>query len=258
MKTWCGAGALLLGAVILEGCAASPMQGAQVRAHPTSAAFEHSASSEAVLAQRLERSERKESPLVHACRAGNSKSCNELGDRLAIKHAYAEGLQWYEISCERVRGSMEPTARRLLQLSQNVTEIASLHSDEEQGDTAKQTKLAQLKSDASEIRARIQGCFDTGEILKTDGELKQSLAYYDAVCEFSTLVKAVDEAVPGLQLVTESGCAASQSARAKLNSKTPFSPQLFVDLTGQQPKTGAAAQGAAQGEASMVFNTGDL
>jgi hypothetical protein len=229
MKTWCGAGALLLGALISGGCAASSVQGAPVRVHTTTAAFEHSASSETAFASPARHSSRGGSPLARECKAGSSKACNEVGDRLVIKHAYAEATQWYMTSCQRVRGDMVPTAKRLLQLSRDIAQGA-----------------AAAKSDASEIRARIQGCFDTGEMLRAEDELKQALNYYEAACEFSTLVEAVEASVSGLEQISDNGCAATQAARAKL-SKAAFTPQLFVGLAQEQ------AAPAQQGDTDMVF-----
>lgn len=249
MKTWRVVGALLLGAASLNGCAASPLQGAQVRVHTTTAAFEHHAPAQTSFAQRSRKPGHKESPTAHACKAGNSKACNEIGDRLVIKHAYAEARQWYATACDRVRNAMQPSAERLMQIGHDLSQTGS--------NAPNPARMAELKSDASELRARIQGCFDTGEMVKADGELKQSLAYYDVACEFSTLVEAVGESVPGLQLVTDNGCAASQGTRAKLNNNTQFTPRLFAGLT-EQRKAAAAKQSAPQSEDSMVFSGEEL
>ena len=247
MKTWLGAGMVLLGALLVDGCAAST-QGAQVRVHNTSAAFEHRAPS-TQFASHSKKSGRKESPLAHACKAGSSKSCNELGDRLAIKHAYTEARQWYGTSCDRVRGSMRPNAERLLLLSQNLSkpEISP-------------AMITELKGEAAEIKARIQGCFDTGEMVKVDGELKQSVPYYETVCEFSTLVPVVGETGASLEHVTDSACATGQSARAKLGNNVPFTPQQFADLAEpkQQPKESGGKASAAQADDNMVFSGDEL
>ncbi|HEX6242580.1 MAG TPA: hypothetical protein VFZ61_16820 [Polyangiales bacterium] len=236
---------VLLGALLVEGCGASTTQGAQVRVHTTSAAFEHHVPSQAFSTQHARKAGRKESPLVHACKAGSSKSCNELGDRLAIKHAYTEARQWYGASCDRVRGAMHSNAERLMLLSQHL----------KQAEVSAAT-IAELKGEAAEIKARVQGCFDTGEMVKVDGELKQAVGYYEAACEFSTLIEAVGEAVPSLEHVTESACAAGESARAKLSNNVPFKPQQFADLLQPKQKPAAAKGRAAQAEDSMVF-TGD-
>jgi len=247
MKTSRVAAVLVLKALILGGCAASPSQGAQVRVHTTTAAFEHHASSHAASAEDSARPARKESPLAHACKTGSSKTCNELGDGLAIKHAHAEARQWYETSCERVRSAMLPNATRLMQVSQDLKQLDSSESPQ---------ASAELKNDAAEIRARIQGCLDVGESLKTDHELKQALKYYDAVCEFSTLVEVVGEAAPALQHVTESGCAAGADVRAELGG-AQFSPRMFADLA--QPQEQAPARPSkSNSEEGMVFSEGDL
>ena len=240
MKTSHAAGVLLLKALILGACAASPSQGAQVRVHTRTAAFEQHASSHAASAPDSARPARKESPLAHACKTGSSRSCNEIGDRLAVKHAYAEAMQWYGTACDRARGAMVPTAARLLELSRDLTQQATSAA-----------KKAELRSDASEIRARIQGCFDAGEMQRAVEEPKQALTYYEAVCEFSMLVEVVGETVPGLEHVTASGCAAGDATRAKL-SKGPFSPQLFAEVLEQQQKAPAPA------DADMVFTMGEL
>lgn len=226
MKTWCGAGAPLLGALILAGCAASSVQGAPVRVHTTSAAFEHSAPSETAFASRS--TAKGGSPVARECKGGSSKACNEIGDRLAIKHAYSEATQWYLTSCERVRGAMVPAAQRLLQAGQD----------------------AAAKREVPELRARIQGCFDAGEMMRAEGELKQSVPYYDAVCEFSTLVETLGESVLGLEHLADNGCAATQSTREKLH-QSALTPALFVDVLKQHA---AAQESAGQGD-DMVFTT---
>lgn len=245
MKTWLGAGMVLLGALTMEGCAASTTQGSGVRVHTTSAAFERHAPSQA-FSSPSRKAGRKESPTAHACKAGSSKSCNELGDRLAIKHAYTEARQWYGTACDRVRGSMRPNAERLMLLSQNM-----------KNPEASPTMVAELKNEAAEIKARVQGCFDTAEMVKTDGELKQSVAFYETACEFSTLVPLVGDAVASLEHVTESACATGQATRAKLGNNVPFQPQLFADLV--QPKPQAKGKHApAPAEDSMVFSGDEL
>jgi hypothetical protein len=260
MKTSNGVGAVIFAALILGGCAASPSQGAQVRVRTTTAAFEHYVPAQSAVAKRTRSSARKESPQARECKSGSSKACNEIGDRLAMKYAHAEAYQWYMTSCERVRSAMVPTATRLMGLSQDLKQLASARSEE--ASAANQKRLAELKNDASEMRARIQGCLDVGETLKLDAEPKQSLAYYEAVCEFSTLVGVVGEAVPGLQHITESGCAASQSARAELSMTGQFTPQQFVHLTQPQaparPAATAKHSAPKSEEGGMVFTEGDL
>lgn len=257
MKTVSSAGALLFGAVILGGCAAYPVQGAQVRAHTTTAAYAHYTPSQEVMAQTPSESRRQESPLALACKSGRSKSCNELGDRLVLKHAYSEARQWYMTSCEQVRTSMVPTATRVLQLSRELNLLGSERNFDEGSSAATQKRMAALKSDASEIRARIQGCLDVGETLKVDGELKQALEYYDTACEFSALVQDAGEALPGLEHISDSACAAGKAGRAELTGQSQFSPQLFADLL-QQRQPGAAKQRTTQPETGMVFSEGDL
>jgi hypothetical protein len=258
MKSWCGAGSLLVGALAVTGCAASSMQGAPVRVHTTTAAFEHSTSSQAFVTQRSKRASRAESPAARDCKAGSSKACNEVGDRLVIKHAYAEARQWYSTSCDRVRGSMLPTAQRLLQLSRDITQHGSARSEDDEANAINEHKLKQLKAEVSEIRAQIQGCFDTGEMVKADAELKQALPYYETVCEFSSLVETVGEGAPGLEHVAESGCSAAQSARTKLHNNTEYNPTLFAELVQHEQRKGAAhKQDAAQGD-EMVFSSSEL
>lgn len=233
----------------------SPTYGHEVRARTTTAAY---VPSQHALDGPARKSSRPESPLTQACKSGSSKACNELGDRLALKHAQAEARHWYETSCERVLTAMVPTATRLMQLSRDLTQLANARSDDDRVNAFNQRKLTALKSDASEIRASIQGCFDTGDTLTLEQELKLSLKYYDAACEFSTLVDAVGEAVPGLEHATESGCEAGRAARARLNDEAPFSPQLFADLTQPHPQVAAVKRSAPQAEPGMVFSEGDL
>jgi hypothetical protein len=240
----------------LGGCAGAPAQGTQLRVHAASAAYEHNAQAHSQIIHAPKRSGHKESPLLRACKSGSSKSCNELGDRLTLKHAYTEARQWYLTSCERVSNAMLPSGSDLMRLSQEITRLGSAHGDDERSEEANHKRLAQLNSDAAEIRARVQGCFDVGETLKLDAEVKQSLKYYETVCEFSTLVEAVGDAVPGLQRVTESGCAEGETAR--LTTRTQFSPQLFAHLVEAPAKTAAAKQSPAQSADSMVFNEEDL
>jgi hypothetical protein len=256
MTTSDRAGAFLLFAVISGGCAAATTQSTQLRVHSATAAYEHNASAHSQIIHAPKRSGHKDSPLLRACKSGSSKSCNELGDRLTLKHAYTEARQWYLTSCERVSSSMLPSGASLMQLSQEMARLSSERSDDEQTTAANQKRLTQLNSEAGEMRARIQGCFDVGETLKLDAEVKQSLKYYETVCEFSTLVDVVGAAVPGLEYVTENGCTAGEAAR--LTTKTQFSPHLFVQLVQPKAKTPAAKQSPAQSADSMVFNEGDL
>lgn len=242
----------MFGAVILGGCVPYAAQGTQVRAPAPAATSAH------YLPSTASRSKHHESPLAQACKSGGSKSCNELGDRLVLKHAYAEARQWYVTSCERVRNAMLPTATRVLQLSRELKSLERVRSDDEESGAASQKRKLELKSDASEIRARIQGCLDVGETLKVDGELTQALDYYDVACEFSTLVQDAGEAFPGLEHIAESGCAAGKAGRAELTGQTPFSPALFADLLQREPQPGAAKRSARQPEAGMVFGEEDL
>jgi hypothetical protein len=245
-------GGTLVLAVVLGGCAASAAGGARVRTHTTTAAFQrYTPTQDAALAARVERGG-KESPRARACRSGSSKTCNELGDGLVIKHAEKDAQQWYETSCERVRGSMVPNATRLMGLTQD---LARLDAD---GSAGARQRAAELKSDVSEIKARIQGCLDMGDILKADGELKQSLRYFDAVCEFSTLVQSVVTAMPSLENTSANGCAAGAQARAALRGEPAFTPGLFADLTKQKKKQAADEQTSSSAEEGMVFSEADL
>jgi hypothetical protein len=239
------------------GCAASAAEGAHVRVSTTSAAYQSYAPAQLAVTGRVKKSRGKESPRVNACKSGNSRTCNELGDGLAIKHAHAEAQQWYATSCERVRSSMVPNASRLMQLSQDLAQVSSAAKRDGEDSSGTHKKLAELKSDLSEIKARIQGCLDVGHALKAEHEPRQALKYYDAVCEFSTLVEAVGEAAPGLQHVTETGCAEGEQARTELSGEPHFSPGLFADLA--QPQEHAAAKPSASKSAEgMVFSEGDL
>lgn len=215
----------------------------------TTAAFQGFANAQETRIDRVKKSG-KESPRVRACKDGNSKTCNELGDGLAIKHAPTEARVWYVTSCERVRSSMIPNATRLLQLNQDMVRVSSGEAN-----AATNKRMAELKSDATEIKSRIQGCLDAGESLKTDAEFKQSLRYLDAVCEFSTLVESVSEAAPSLEYMTANGCAAGAEARARLG-ELPFEAQLFAELV--QKAKPASKDSAASGEAGMVFTESDL
>jgi hypothetical protein len=94
--------------------------------------------------------------------------------------------------------------------------------------------------------------------LKVDGELKQALSYFDAVCEFSTLVDKASEALPDLEGMTETGCAAGKAARAELPGQTEFKPKLFADLVQQSRQPTAAKQTTAKPEAGMTFSEEDL
>jgi hypothetical protein len=247
MKTSSSAGAFILGALILSGCAAAPSQGPQVRVRTTTAASETYLPA---LAHRTKKSAHKESAGGQACKAGNSKACNEIGDRLTIKHAYTEAHQWYLNSCERISSAMVPSATRLMQLSRELKQL---------GEGANPKVAAELKSGTSEIKARVQGCLDAGQTLKIDAEPKQALKYFDLACEFSTLVETVGSTVPGLQYVTETGCSEGQSTRAELSMSAPFNPQLFVHLTEPPAKRAEVAKPSeAPSEEGMVFNEGDL
>lgn len=239
-------------AAALGGCFASATGGAQVRTRTTTAAFERYSPTQGALAGRVERSRAKESPRMRACKSGNSKTCNELGDGLVIKHAEKDAHQWYAISCERVRGSMVENATRLLGLAQDLARL------EAEGSANARVRASELKSDLSEIKARIQGCLDTGDILKSEGEPRQALKYYDAVCEFSTLVQSVTAAMPSLETMTENGCAAGLRARAGLSGEADFSPGLFADLTSPKKKKTADKKPSSDGDQGMVFSEADL
>jgi len=241
-------------AVVLGGCAATAAGGAEVRTRTTTAAFERYSSTQGSLGERVERSGGgKESPRARACKSGNSKTCNELGDGLVIKHAESDAERWYAISCERVRGSMVANATSLMGLTQDLSQI------EGESGAGANKRAAELKSEVSEIKARIQGCLDTGDLLKASGESKQSLKFYDAVCEFSTLVQAVSASMPSLETTTANACAAGERVRASLSGEPNFSPEMFVELT--KPKKKAAEKKpttSSDSEEGMVFSEADL
>jgi hypothetical protein len=119
-----------------------------VRAHATPAASAHYMSSQEFMTRTASKSKRQDSPLAQACKSGGSKSCNELGDRLVLKHAYAEARQWYVTSCERVRSAMVPTATRVLQLSRELNVLDRVRNDDEGSGAATQKRKAELKADA--------------------------------------------------------------------------------------------------------------
>lgn len=252
MRTSSCTGAFLLGAVMLTGCA-SPMQAAPVRVRVATAAFEQRSMAHSQLAERIGKSSRKDSPGISGCKSGNSKSCIEVGDRLVVKHAPQEALQWYTIACQRVIDSMLPSANRLLQLNQSLKEFGA-----QEPNTASQRRVAELKSEASEMKARVQGCFDAGDLLKSESELKQSLKYFDAACEFSTLVKTVGESVPGLEYVANNGCTAGESVRAQIPAQPSFSPKLFSELVEPKAKPKAKQAAPKDDEGGMVFSESDL
>jgi hypothetical protein len=257
LKTSGLASAFVLGAVISSGCAAAPTQGAQMRLHTTTAASVLQRPAQGAKTQVEARSAHKSSsPLTRACKGGDSKACGQLGDRLTIKYAYEEAHEWYTIACKRVSSAMMPTANRVLLLSQELTRLSAQRSDDEGQNAANQQRIVELKSEASEIRARIQGCFDAGDTLKL--EPKQALTYFDTVCEFRALVEATGEGMPGLEHIAEIGCTAGQTVRAKLNDRVGFEPQLFAELVQQQARTVAAKQSATQDEQGMVFNETDM
>lgn len=254
MKTSSWTGAFIFATLTAGACA--PFETTEVGTRTTTPAFGNHTPSQEDLDRRVGASARGESPLAHACKTGSSKSCNDVGDRLVLKHVYAEARRWYVTSCDRVLDSMVPTATQLMQLSRDAKRLESSFSRDDEINGANQRQLADVKKEASEIRARIQGCFDSGETLKIEHELKQALKYYDAVCEFSALADAIGDTLPGFQHVIENGCTAGQSVRTELTSRTPFSPQLFVGLTQQRQP--AAAKSAPPSEAGMVFSEGDL
>ncbi len=239
-------------AVVLGGCAATAAGGAEVRTRTTTAAFERYSSTQGALGERVERSGGKESPRARACKNGNSKTCNEIGDGLVIKHAEADAERWYAISCERVRGSMVANATRLMGLTQDLSHV------EGENDPGASKRAAELKSDVGEIKARIQGCLDTGDLLKASGESKQALKFYDAVCEFSTLVQAVASSMPSLETTTANACAAGERTRASLSGEPSFSPGMFVELTTPKKKAAEKKQTSSDSEEGMVFSEADL
>jgi hypothetical protein len=244
---------IILGAMTLAGCAATASPGAQVRVRVATAAFEQH--SDAQLSERLGRRARKDSPSVSACKSGNSKLCIEVGDRLVVKHAPLDALEWYTTACDRVLNAMVPNATRMMQLSQSLKEYGSARAEES---TASQKRVAELKSEASELKARIQGCYDTGDTLKSDSELRQSLKYFDAACEFSTLLGVVGEAMPGLEYVVNNGCSAGEAVRAQLNEQAA-SPRLFTELLAPTPKAKPEKKETVQqSEEGMVFSESDM
>jgi hypothetical protein len=248
--------AFILGAVALAGCAVTASPGAQVRVRVATAAFEQH--SPAQLSERIGQRSRKDSPGTSACKGGNTKACIEVGDRLVVKHAPVEALRWYTIACDRVINSMLPGATRMMQLSQSLKEHSATRGDQEPN-PASQKRVAELKDEASEMKARIQGCFDAGDTLKSDAELRQSLKYFDAACEFTTLLGVVGEAMPGLEYVANNGCSAGEAVRAQLSGQPAFSPRLFVELV--EPKAKAKPekkQSVQQSDDGMVFSESDL
>jgi len=231
-KSLWGMGTWWLAGLMWTGCATSTGAGPHSRAHaaPPAPPLHLSAASSAA------KGAKKDSPLVHACRTGNSRACNDLGDRLMVKHAYGEAGQWYRIACERARSAMLPTAAQLVRLSHDLAQPAESAA-----------RTAALKADAAEITARVRGCFDAAETLRTEHELGQAVTYYEAACEFSALGEVVGDTVPTFAIVVERGCAGTQAARAELRSGA-FNPTLFNDLVEQTREEAAKATAAAAPE----------
>lgn len=251
MKNWGRTGAFLVGVVISSGCAGSAVQGAHVRT-TTAASVQHRPDR---FAQQVKKSTH-DSPLVRACKSGDSKACGQLGDKLSIKYAYAEAHEWYALACNRVSGAaMVPTAQRLLGLSEEMKQATRFQSEDVAENVANQKRVLALRNEAIELRSRIQGCFDAGDSLKLDAERKQTLTYFDTVCEFATLVPTVGEAIPGLEHVAESGCEAGQAVRARLGMQVEHQPVQFAQLL-QAPAKVASAPAADEG--GMVFSEGEL
>lgn len=255
MKTSSCAGVVLFGAMIFGGCAAAPVQTSHMRVHTTTAASVERVSVQgATQFAGSKQAKHKDGPAVTACKKGSSKSCNEVGDKLTSKHAYTEAREWYMTSCKRVSGAMEENATRLLELHGQLVQLANARDEgdpEPEVIVARQKTAMDLRAQASEIRARVQGCLDVGDTLKLDDEPRQSLKYFDTACEFSTLLETVGDTVAGLQHTAETGCAQGQSVRAEISDRSQFSPQLFADLSVPQPEAQPAP--AAQADEGMVF-----
>jgi hypothetical protein len=192
---------------------------------------------------------RKESPTAQACKSGVSKACDEIGDRLMVKHAYSEARQWYALACERARGAMVPTATQLLQLSHDLGQP-----------NTPPVRSAALKGDASELAARLHGCLDVAETLRAEHELALALPYYETVCEFSALAEAVGDRLPAFSAVVERSCTGTQTARGALHSAA-FAPSLFGDLA-QQARADSAEEASAKAVSEqgtdMVFSMSEL
>lgn len=257
MKTSSSAGAFVLGAMILGGCAAGQVTGSVHVRTATAASVQHATLGGT--AQRSKKAHGKASPQARACHAGTSKSCNELGDKLVIKYAYAEAREWYMSSCKRVVDSMEPNAQRLLSVHDQLVQLQSspVQADDAEAMANVSKQSADLKSEGLEIKARIQGCLDVGDTLQRDGEPRQALKYFDAVCEFSALTESMGEAVAGFDVVAERGCNASQAARKQLSEKSAFNPQLLGSVVDAHVAQQAPTPRADAADQGMVFSEDD-
>jgi hypothetical protein len=241
VRMW--SGECVVAGVLLSGCAVGAATAPHDRTPPAPP------SHQLHLTRASAAEHKKESPTAQACKSGVSKACDEIGDRLMVKHAYAEARQWYAIACERARGAMVPTATQLLHVSHNLGQP-----------NTPPARSAALKADGSELAARLQGCLDAAETLRAEHELALALPYYDAVCEFSALAEAVGDTLPAFSAVVERSCTGTQTVRSTLRSAA-FTPSLFDDLADQaraDTAQEASAKAASEQGADMVFSMSEL
>lgn len=197
-------------------------------------------------------------PRVASCQRGDSKTCNALGDEQWGKESWGSARQFFEVSCNRIRPSLEANARRLVELDleakaawQVINAGASGAAiPPEQAHAALDT-TKRLQPEADEIKERIEGCTRAGDTWDIDGDHKKALPYYDAMCRLMAIRDRASSIIAGFEYVVGSACDAGHFSREQMASDAQFRARLGGILAqGAQNIAGNVATGMAKVEAA--------
>ncbi len=197
-------------------------------------------------------------PRVASCHGGDSKQCNALGDEQWGKEKWAGARQFFEVSCGRIRPSLEANARRLVELDieakaawQVINATAAGQPVPEEESKAALATTERLKPEAEEIAARIEGCTRAGDTLDIDGDHKQALPYYDAMCRLMAIRDRASSIISGFEYIVGTACDSGHFSREQMASDAQFRARLGGILAqGAQNIAGNVATGMAKVEAA--------
>lgn len=197
-------------------------------------------------------------PRVAQCHGGDSKQCNALGDEQWGKEHWAGARQFFEVSCGRIRPSLEANARRLVELDVEakaawkvIDATAAGQAVPEEEAKAALATTERLKPEADEIAARIEGCTRAGDTWDIDGDHKQALPYYDAMCRLMAIRDRASAIISGFEYVVGMACDSGHFSREQMASDAQFRARLGGILAqGAQNIAGNVATGVAKVEAA--------
>lgn len=155
-------------------------------------------------------------PELLSCRAGDSRACNDLGQRLAATNAYPQAREIYGVGCARIFDDFVMNARRLVTLDVAIRREQLAIRDG--GAEATSDDVAQRDADEREIReieARIRACIYMGDAFAAENQMEKAAPFYEQMCKLAEVTRRVDMAIPGFESLVGSACDAAQRARAR-------------------------------------------